>query len=50
MSLESVPESIKVYGNDVIFLIGGGLFTNGPDLVENCRYFRELVETVMEDA
>ncbi|MDT3700555.1 MAG: RuBisCO large subunit C-terminal-like domain-containing protein [Thermincola sp.] len=50
MSLESVPESIKVYGNDVIFLIGGGLFKNGPDLVENCRYFRELVETVMEDA
>lgn len=49
MSLESVPDSIRVYGNDVIFLIGGGLFKNGPDLVENCRYFRKLVEAVLFD-
>ncbi|MDA8441611.1 MAG: RuBisCO large subunit C-terminal-like domain-containing protein [Peptococcaceae bacterium] len=44
MSVESIPEMIKVYDNDVIFLIGGGLFKQGPDLVENCRYFRALVE------
>lgn len=44
MSLKSIPESMEVYGNDVIFLIGGGLFKHGPDLIENSRYFRKLVE------
>lgn len=44
MSLDSVPKSIEVYGNDVIFLIGGGLFKHGPNLVENSRYFRDMVE------
>lgn len=43
MSLERVPELLAVYGCDVIFLIGGGLFKHGPDLVANCRYFRGLV-------
>jgi ribulose-bisphosphate carboxylase large chain len=43
MSLNRVPEMLEIYGNDVIFLIGGGLFTQGPDLIENCRLFRELV-------
>ncbi|MCW2276861.1 RuBisCO large subunit C-terminal-like domain-containing protein [Heliophilum fasciatum] len=44
MSLEAIPEMLRVYGHDVIFLIGGGLFRHGPDLVENCRYFRRVVE------
>jgi ribulose-bisphosphate carboxylase large chain len=44
MSLAGVPELLEVYGQDVIFLIGGGLFKHGPDLVANCRYFRDLVE------
>ncbi|NPV92652.1 MAG: ribulose 1,5-bisphosphate carboxylase large subunit [Firmicutes bacterium] len=44
MSLDRVPELLEVYGPDVIFLIGGGLFKHGPDLVENSRYFREMVE------
>ncbi len=43
MSLGRVPELIKFYGNDVIFLIGGGLFTHGPEIVENCRLFRRMV-------
>ncbi|MDP4146443.1 MAG: RuBisCO large subunit C-terminal-like domain-containing protein, partial [Bacillota bacterium] len=46
MTLESVPESIKVYGNDVIFLIGGGLFKKGPDIIENCKYFKGLAESL----
>jgi ribulose-bisphosphate carboxylase large chain len=46
MSLKSIPKSLKLYGNDVIFLIGGGLFKNGPDLIENCHYFKEMVENV----
>lgn len=44
MTLESIPESLKVYGNDVIFLIGGGLFKKGPDIAENCKYFKSLVQ------
>lgn len=48
MTLESIPESLKVYGNDIIFLIGGGLFKHGPDLVENSRYFRDMVERLSE--
>lgn len=44
MSLQSIPGMLDVYGRDVIYLVGGGLFRPGPDLVENCRYFRELVE------
>lgn len=48
MSLSSVPESLKVYGNEVAFLIGGGLFKQGPDLIENSRYFRELVEKLCD--
>ncbi|MEW5785713.1 MAG: RuBisCO large subunit C-terminal-like domain-containing protein [Bacillota bacterium] len=47
MSLESIPESVRVYGNDVILLVGGGLFKHGPDLVENCRYFNRLVDKLM---
>ena len=46
MSLQSIPESLKVYGNDVVFLVGGGLFRQGPDIIENCRYFKGLVEGV----
>ncbi len=46
MTLDRVPEMIETYGRDLIFLIGGGLFTHGPDLVENCRYFRKMVETM----
>lgn len=48
MSLESIPECIKAYGNDVIFLIGGGLFKHGPNLIENSRYFRNLVEKLSD--
>lgn len=44
MSLERVADMRQVYGRDVIFLIGGGLHTHGPDLVENCRFFLTLVE------
>lgn len=44
MTLERIPELLAVYGREVIFLIGGGLFKHSPDLTHNCRYFREMVE------
>lgn len=43
MTLESIPDMLQLYGREVIFLIGGGLFRHGPDLVENCRHFQQLV-------
>ena len=46
MSLARVPEMLETYGKDLIFLIGGGLFKHGPDLVENCRHFRKMVENM----
>jgi ribulose-bisphosphate carboxylase large chain len=46
MSIARVPEILETYGQELIFLIGGGLFKHGPDLVENCRHFREMVEGV----
>ena len=44
MSLERVPEMRALYGEDLIFLIGGALHRRGPDLTANARYFRALVE------
>lgn len=43
MSLECVPDMLQLYGRDVIFLIGGGLFRAGSDLVKNCRYFLGMI-------
>ena len=45
MNLGRIPEMIKTYGRDVIFLIGGALHKLGPDLVENCRRYMEVVST-----
>ncbi len=45
MSIDTIPEMLDVYGNEVAFLVGGGLFRHGPDIVANSRYFRHLVES-----
>jgi ribulose-bisphosphate carboxylase large chain len=42
MGLKRVPEMIRFYGNQVIFLIGGALVQG--DLISNCRKFRALAE------
>lgn len=49
MSIAAIPDMQQVYGNEVIFLIGGGLFRQGPDLIENCRYFRKIVAGSIND-
>lgn len=43
MSLERIPDMLDLYGQDVIFLVGGGLLRHSPDIVANCRYFLKLV-------
>lgn len=45
MTLDRIPELARFYGEEVIFLVGGGLLTHGPDVVVNCRTFRRLVES-----
>jgi ribulose-bisphosphate carboxylase large chain len=45
MSLTNVPSMIEAYGRDVVMLMTGGLYNAGPNLVENCRRFRELART-----
>lgn len=45
MNLERIPEMIKTYGRDVIFLIGGALHKLGPDLTKNCRRYMQVVST-----
>ncbi len=49
MGLDSIPKSMEVYGNDIMLLIGGGLFKHGPDLAENSRYFRGIVENLSQE-
>jgi ribulose-bisphosphate carboxylase large chain len=43
MSMESLPALRGVYGQEVIYLIGGGLHRHSPDLGANVRHFLHLV-------
>ena len=43
MTMDKIPDMLELYGNDVLFLMGGGLYGRSPDLVENVRYFLSLV-------
>jgi ribulose-bisphosphate carboxylase large chain len=45
MTMERIPDMASLYGNDVIYLIGGGLFRHSDDLAENCRHFRTLINS-----
>jgi ribulose-bisphosphate carboxylase large chain len=42
LTLDRLPDLTSVYGDDTIYLMGGGLH-RGNSLVENCRAFRRLV-------
>ncbi|MDH5719428.1 MAG: RuBisCO large subunit C-terminal-like domain-containing protein [Spirochaetia bacterium] len=39
MSEERLPDMLKLYGNDVIFLIGGALFQDENNIEKTCRRF-----------
>ena len=43
MTLDRVPDMLDLYGEDVLFLIGGGLYGHSPDLAANVRYFLGMV-------
>lgn len=40
----------RFYGKDAIFLIGGGLFRQGPDIIENCRRLLKAVQDTQQGA
>ncbi len=44
MTLKRAEELRRFYGNEVIYLVGGDLFRNDPDVVKNCETFRRLLE------
>ncbi len=44
MTRERIPQLIETYGHEVIFLVGGGLHRQGPDLVANARSLLAAVE------
>jgi ribulose-bisphosphate carboxylase large chain len=42
MTLDRIPYMQTFYGNDAVFLMGGGLFSSGSDIVENCKKFKRI--------
>ena len=50
MTLERLPDMHQFYGDDVIFLVAGGLYAHGPDLQENARQFRQLAEKIRKNS
>ena len=44
MTLESMPRSQAVYGDDVVYLVGGGLHRHSRNLTDNVRYFLSLLQ------
>jgi ribulose-bisphosphate carboxylase large chain len=43
MSFDSVKKMVSFYGNEVVFLIGGGLFKYDPDITKSVRDLKEAV-------
>ncbi|MEO0561705.1 MAG: RuBisCO large subunit C-terminal-like domain-containing protein [Chloroflexota bacterium] len=43
MTMEKVPKMNDFYGQDVVYLIGGGLHRHSDDLTENVRHFMSLI-------
>jgi ribulose-bisphosphate carboxylase large chain len=44
-TLENIPEMLKLYGHDIVYLMGGGLH-QGESLVKSCQEFRHMVESL----
>lgn len=43
MNFSNIPEMTSFYGNDVVYLMGGGLFKKSPDITGNCLELARLV-------
>lgn len=47
MTMDRIPYMKNFYGDDAVFLMGGGLFASGKDITENCRKFKRLASTIL---
>ncbi|MEL6150657.1 MAG: RuBisCO large subunit C-terminal-like domain-containing protein [Chloroflexota bacterium] len=43
MTLDRIPELHRFYGDDVVFLVAGGLYGYSDDFIENTRTFANLI-------
>lgn len=48
MTLDRLPALHSFYGHQAIFLIAGGLYGHGPDLLTSARQFRSSVEMIQK--
>ncbi|MDR2117734.1 MAG: hypothetical protein LBP87_15255 [Planctomycetaceae bacterium] len=44
MELKNIRDMVQNYGNDMLVLIGSGLFSYSDNLIDNCRTFLEEIE------
>ena len=49
MTLDSIPEMDAVYGSQVIYLVGGALYSQDRSLVENAKNFRHKVTSLQPE-
>jgi ribulose-bisphosphate carboxylase large chain len=49
MTLDRLPEMAEFYGREAVFLIAGGLYAHGPDLVQSAGEFRRMVEQIRSE-
>lgn len=50
MTLDAIAELPEIYGEDIMYLVGGALFRESPDIEENTRRFLAGVETIYAHA
>ncbi len=43
ITINKIKNLKKFYGNDVVFLMAGGLFHNSADIIKNCQEFINLI-------
>jgi ribulose-bisphosphate carboxylase large chain len=43
MNFQNIPEMLSFYGKDVIYLMGGGLFRQGDDLVKSTKELKNII-------
>jgi ribulose-bisphosphate carboxylase large chain len=44
IALAGIKKLVKFYGDDTIFLVGGGLFSHDPDLAKSIGHFKSLIQ------
>ncbi|MDR2172040.1 MAG: hypothetical protein LBP59_17990 [Planctomycetaceae bacterium] len=44
MELKNIKSMLQNYGNDILLLVGSGLFAQGNSLIDNCKKFLEETE------